>query len=140
MSIADICAKGPDIRAIAHEDCILWLWTTNHHMREAFTVLDAWGFAHKTMLTWVKDKMGTGDWLRGKTEHCLLATLGRPVVTLTNQTTELRGPLRENSRKPDEFYGFVEGLCPASRYATLFHRGPTFPNWDGHGDEVVTDD
>lgn len=135
QSIDGICRL--DVLSIAHEDCILWLWTTNHHMREAFAVLDAWGFQHKTILTWAKDRMGTGDWLRGQTEHALMAVRGSPIVHLTNQTTLLHGPLRENSRKPDEFYDFVERLCPAPRYATLYHRGVTRSNWDGHGDEAV---
>ncbi len=135
MSLAEI--RAVDVAEIAHGDCILWLWTTNHHMREAFGVLDAWGFQHKTILTWAKDRMGTGDWLRGQTEHCLMAVRGKPIVTLTNQTTLLHGPLRKNSEKPDEFYPFIEGLCPAPRYASLFHRGPALPNWDGHGDEAT---
>jgi len=133
MSIEQICAV--DAASIAHDDCILWLWTTNHHMRWAYTVLDAWGFVDKTILTWVKDRMGTGDWLRGQTEHCIMAVRGNPIVELTNQTTVIHGPLRENSRKPDEFYEFVEKLCPAPRYAYLFSRDGR-PNWDMHGDEA----
>ncbi len=133
MSIDQIQAL--DVASIAHEDCILWLWTTNHHMREAFTVLDAWGFQQKTILTWAKDKMGTGDWLRGQSEHCLMAVRGKPIVELTNQTTVIHGPVRAHSQKPDEFYEFVEGLCPAPRYAELFQRTLRL-NWDGHGDEV----
>jgi hypothetical protein len=46
--------------SIAADDCVLWLWTTNAHMRDAFTVLDAWGFQQKSILTWAKDKMGKG--------------------------------------------------------------------------------
>jgi hypothetical protein len=34
---------------------------------DAFKVLEAWGCEHKTILTWVKDRIGTGDWLRGQT-------------------------------------------------------------------------
>ena len=30
-------------------------------------------------------RSGMGDWLRGQTEHCLMAVRGKPVVTLTNQ-------------------------------------------------------
>jgi MT-A70/ParB-like nuclease domain len=44
MSTAQICAV--DVGSIAARDCILWLWTTNFHMRQAFEVLDAWGFRH----------------------------------------------------------------------------------------------
>lgn len=133
MSIEAIMAL--DVASIAHDDCILWLWTTNHHMHEAFHVLEAWGFRHKTILTWVKDRMGTGDWLRGRSEHALMAVRGKPIVTLTNQTTAFDGPLRENSRKPDEFYAVVESLCPGSR-AELFQREAR-TGWDGHGDEVA---
>ena len=132
MSLDDI--KAMAVRDIAHQDATLWLWTTNAFMPGAFEVLDAWGFTHKTILTWVKDRMGTGDWLRGKTEHCLMAVRGKPTVTLTNQTTVIAGALREHSRKPDEFYELVEALCPGSK-AELFQRSPR-PGWVGHGDEI----
>jgi ParB/RepB/Spo0J family partition protein len=133
MTTEDIC--GLAVGALAHDDTILWLWTTNAHMRDAFAVLDAWGFAHKTILTWVKDRMGTGDWLRGQTEHCLMAVRGKPVVQLTNQTTVLHGPMRDHSRKPDEFYALVEALCPGAK-VELFARHDR-PGWAAHGDEVM---
>ena len=114
MTVDEI--KALPVGEKAHpEGCILWLWTTNAFMRQAFECLDAWGFENKTILTWVKDKMGTGDWLRGKTEHCLMAIKGKPIITLTNQTTALSGPLREHSRKPDEFYALVDSLCPGNK-------------------------
>jgi N6-adenosine-specific RNA methylase IME4 len=73
---------------------------------------------HGALSTRRKDKMGTGDGLRGQTEHCIMAVRGRPVVELTNQSTALSGPLRADSQKPDQFYEFVESLCPAPRYAS----------------------
>jgi N6-adenosine-specific RNA methylase IME4 len=134
MSIADICAL--EVGSIAHDDCILWLWTTNYHMREAFDVVAAWGFQQKTILTWVKDKMGRGDWLRGQSEHCLMAVRGKPIVSLTNQTTILRGPVRAHSQKPEQFYQLVESLCPSPRYADLLSRYRHNEKWDCHGDEA----
>jgi N6-adenosine-specific RNA methylase IME4 len=113
MITPEICALPLGERA--HEHSVLWLWTTNAFMRDAFQVIDAWGFKEKTILTWAKDRMGTGDWLRGKTEHCVLAVRGAPHVNLTNQTTLLSAPVREHSRKPDEFYQLVEALCPGSK-------------------------
>ena len=65
--------------------------------------------------------MGTGDWLRGQSEHCLLCVRGRPVVNLTNQTTIIHGAVRDHSRKPDEFYRMVEFLCPGAK-VELFAR------------------
>lgn len=132
MSIEDI--KNLNVDNIATSDCILWLWTTNAHLPEAFGVVEAWGFTYKTMLTWVKNRMGTGDWLRGKTEHCLMAARGKPTVVLTNQTTVIEGPLREHSRKPDEFYAMVEKLCPGSKL-DLFARTER-DGWAAYGDET----
>ena len=125
------------VASLAHDDAILWLWTTNSHLREAFTVVDAWGFRHKTILTWAKDRIGTGDWLRGQTEHCLVAVRGRPVVTLSNQSTLLTAPMREHSRKPDEFYALVESLCPAPAGGRLelFARQAR-PGWAAMGAEI----
>ena len=145
MSIEAICAMRPMVRQIVHEDCIFWFWVTNFHLinGNAFTVLDAWGLQRKALLTWVKkDHIGRGEWLRGQSAHCIMAVRGAPVVELTNQTTVLHAPVPRDasgrpihSAKPDEFYAFVERLCPAPRYAELFQR-TSRKNWDGHGDEA----
>jgi N6-adenosine-specific RNA methylase IME4 len=121
MSIEEICALP--VGKLASDDAILWLWTTNAFMRQAYQCLDAWGFRERTILTWVKDRMGTGDWLRGKTEHAILAVRGKPLVQLTNQTTALAAALREHSRKPEEFYALVEALCPGTK-VEMFAREP----------------
>jgi N6-adenosine-specific RNA methylase IME4 len=113
--------KALPVSELAHQDSILWLWTTNAFMRQAFECLDAWGFKEKSILTWVKDHMGLGDWLRGQSEYCLLAARGNPVRTLHDQRTVLMAPLRQHSRKPDEFYALVEALCPGSK-VELFGR------------------
>lgn len=113
MSTDSICALP--VQARAANDCVLWLWTTNAFMRDAFRCLDSWGFTEKTILTWAKDRMGMGDWLRGQTEHCIMAVRGKPLVTLTNQTTLLAAPMREHSRKPDEFFDLVGKLCHGSK-------------------------
>jgi N6-adenosine-specific RNA methylase IME4 len=132
MSTDAICALP--VQGLGHEDSVLWLWTTNAFMRDAYRVLDAWGFREKTILTWVKDRIGLGDWLRGQTEHCILAVRGKPTVTLSNQTTVLNGPMREHSRKPDEFYSMVEALCPGSK-CEMFCR-QVRPGWHAWGAET----
>lgn len=118
MSIEDICAQ----EIPADDDCVLFLWVTNAFMREAFVVLDAWGFESKTLLTWIKDRMGLGNYLRNQTEHAILAIKGKPEVHLTDQSTVLRAPVTGHSRKPDEFYSMVEELCPAVARLDLFAR------------------
>ena len=119
---------------IADEDAILWLWTTNAHLRVAFDVVKSWGFEYKTLLTWVKDRMGTGEWLRGQTEHCLLATRGKPVFIHGNHTTVLKALRREHSRKPEEFYILVEATCPGSK-VELFARQAR-AGWQAFGNQT----
>ena len=119
MDIEEI--KAMPVRDIAADDAVLWLWTTNAHLRVAFDVVEAWGFEYRTLLTWVKDRMGTGEWLRGQTEHCLLAVKGRPVFLHGNYTTVLQAARREHSRKPEEFYALVEATCPGGK-VELFCR------------------
>ena len=95
----------------ADDDCVLWLWTTNAFLHDAFHLMEKWGFEYKTMLTWVKDRMGVGEWLRGQTEHCLLGIKGKPVFRRNDQSTVLFAPNRGHSRKPDEFYEMVDRIC-----------------------------
>ena len=64
-----------------------------------------------------------------------MAVRGKPIVTLTNQTTLLHAPVRAHSQKPVEFYDLVELLCPAPRYADLFSRYRHNERWDCHGDQ-----
>ena len=111
MSLDELAA----LELPAAKDCVLWLWTTHRFMRHAFYLLDAWGFEEKVILTWVKDRMGTGRWLRSQSEFVILAVRGKPQVDLTNQTTVLHAPMRQHSRKPDEFYEMVESLCIGRR-------------------------
>src|SRR5713226_4689178 len=99
--------KAMPVAEIADENAILWLWTTNAHLRVAFDVVEAWGFQYRTLLTWVKDRMGTGEWLRGQTEHCLQAARGKPVFLHGQHTTVIQAIRREHSRKPEEFYSLV---------------------------------
>lgn len=121
MTTEEICALP--VGSLAQPDCVLWLWTTNAFMRDAYRCLDAWGFREKTILTWDKELLGLGDWLRNVTEHCILAVRGKPVVALTNQTTIIREKRREHSRKPESFYSLVEALCPGSKLE-MFSRSP----------------
>jgi len=107
MELEDISA----MKLPAADDCVLWLWTTHKFMRHAFPLLDRWGFTERAIVTWAKDRMGLGRWLRSQSEFCIMATSGDPVISLSNQTTLVRGPMREHSRKPDEFYTMVDTLC-----------------------------
>jgi N6-adenosine-specific RNA methylase IME4 len=137
MSLSEIAALA--VEEQAEKDAVLWLWTTNAHLEHSFAIVRAWGFDPKTILTWAKDRMGLGDWLRGQTEHCIVGGRGRPLLTLTNETTLLRAPRTEYSRKPDAFYELVERLSPGP-WLELFARRRRFGwhVWGNEAPEVAT--
>jgi N6-adenosine-specific RNA methylase IME4/ParB-like chromosome segregation protein Spo0J len=124
-----------NIKLPAAENCILFLWTTHKFMRYSFDILDTWGFRDVAIITWVKDRMGLGTWLRSQSEFCIMAVKGKPMVNLTNQTTVVYGPLREHSRKPDEFYQMVNELC-IGRKLDYFSREQR-DGWFTFGNDTV---
>jgi N6-adenosine-specific RNA methylase IME4/ParB-like chromosome segregation protein Spo0J len=143
MDIEEI--KAMPVAEIADDNAILWLWTTNAHLRVAFDVVAAWGFEYRSLLTWVKDRMGTGEWLRGQTEHCMLAIRGRPVFLNGSHATVLEAARREHSRKPEEFDALVEATSPGGKLELFCRQMRT--GWKAYGNatdcfsqEVITSD
>jgi N6-adenosine-specific RNA methylase IME4 len=122
------------IKLPTKKDCILWLWVTNNMIKEGFEVLETWGFTFRNILSWDKEIMGIGTWLRNQTEHCLLATKGHPVMNLTNQTTIIREKRTKHSKKPEAFFKMVENLCIGERLDYFSRRERK--GWSVYGDEL----
>jgi len=118
----------------AKDDCILWLWTTNSFMKDAYELLEEWGFTPKNILTWNKVNMGVGHWLRNVTEHCILAVKGSPVWTNKTFTTLLTEKRSVHSKKPESFYQMVDKIC-YGRKLEYFSRNKR-DGWEVFGDEV----
>lgn len=131
MTIDEI--KGVTIPA--KKDAILWLWVTNSHLVKGYAteVCKAWGFEPKTLYTWVKPKMGTGDWGRSKTEHVVLAVRGDTRLKKVPPTV-FTGSVGEHSAKPEEFFKLVEESCAGSK-CELFARRKR-KGWYCHGAEL----
>jgi N6-adenosine-specific RNA methylase IME4 len=147
MSLADI--KTLPVAEWAAADCVLLLWTTDPLLPTALNVLSAWGFTYKTVgFYWAKLNKsadptiyrdasfftGLGFWTRANPEMCLLASRGHPHRRNANVRKLIVSPRREHSRKPDEAYERIEGLCEGP-YLEMFARSSR-PGWDRWGDEA----
>ena len=108
--------------------CVLWLWTPLKSFCDAFSLIRHWGFQVQTMLTWVKNKKGHGKWLHNQTEHCLLATKGRPRLNLTYQATVLIASPSPHHPKPNDFFFLASSLTPGARKLSVFY---SHPDWHG---------
>ena len=107
----------------AASKCHLYLWTTNAFMPQANELVAAWGFAHKTILTWVKPRIGFGQYFRNRTEHVLFAIKGDLAVRCHNISTVFEAPQGKHSEKPERFYEIVRQASPAP-YGEAFQRNP----------------
>jgi N6-adenosine-specific RNA methylase IME4 len=135
MDLEAIKALGSQVLERSADDCHLWLWAINPMLPEAFEVMKAWGFEYKSCLTWVKTNgFGTGHYLRGATEHCLLGIRGSLKCLRNDQRTYFEAPRSQHSAKPDEFYELIETLSPGPRLR-LFARSQ-LDGWDSWGDEA----
>ena len=127
------------VQDIAEENAHLYLWVTNNFLKDGLKVMDAWGFRYITTITWMKDRMGLGQYFRGKTEHCLFGVKGRLPYKIKNGkrqqgVTGFAAKRGRHSEKPQEMREMIEVVSYAP-YIELFARD-TFDKWDAWGNEV----
>lgn len=123
-----------------NEGCHLYLWTTNNFLPDALEVVKAWGFEYVTMITWMKDKIGLGQYFRGLTEHCIFARTKKPLpykLIDGKRSQGVTGFCEEksiHSAKPYKMREMIEKVSYAPRielFAREQHEG-----WDVWGNEV----
>ena len=141
MKIEDI--KALPIGELADKDCALFLWITFPMLREAWGVLDAWGFQYKSVaFVWVKQNKkaptlfwGMGYWTRANAELCVIATKGSPKRYSKGVHQVIVSPVEEHSKKPDEARKRIVELMGDVPRIELFARQKT-PGWDVWGNEA----
>jgi N6-adenosine-specific RNA methylase IME4 len=128
-----------DVRSIAADDCVLFLWATIPMLCEAIVVMDyGWGFTYKSHYVWGKDKIGTGYWGREKHELLLIGTRGNPPAPAMGTQCEslIIAPRGEHSAKPEIFLEIIEKYYPTLPKIELNRRGAARQGWDAWGNEA----
>lgn len=141
MTIEEI--RALPVGELADKDCALFLWVTFPLLREAFGILEAWGFSYKTVaFVWVKLNKktpslfwGMGLWTRANAELCLLATKGSPRRLAANVHQVIVSPVEAHSKKPDVTRDKILELLGDLPRVELFARQAT-DGWDVWGNEV----
>jgi len=126
--------KAMPVADLAEDDAHLWLWVTNATLRAGYDVMEAWGFTPRSPLTWIKPRLGLGQYLRNASEHLLFGTRGRAPVAYRAQPTWMFAPLQDHSHKPEEQYAIIERIS-GGPYLELFARRPQ-PGWDAWGNQI----
>ncbi len=141
MSTKEIMAL--DVPSICEDDAHLYLWVTNNFLPDGLKVMEAWGFRYVTMITWMKDRQGLGQYFRGITEHCLFGVKGHLPYKLDENGKRCQGltgftaAKTRHSQKPEEMRNMIRRVSYGP-YVELFAREP-HDGWDVWGNEVETE-
>jgi len=133
MKTKDIISMGEFVKELSNESCHLYLWVTNNFLLDGLSVMKAWGFRYISVITWFKDRIGLGQYLRGITEQCLFGVKGR-YLRKGQGVTGFYEKRRAHSQKPEEIFRIIEEVSFPPRielFARQKRRG-----WDAWGNEV----
>lgn len=123
------------VARLAEDDAHLYLWTTQRFLRNAFDVLDVWGFKHGATLVWSKPPRGVVGTYVCSTEFCLFARRGSLAHKARQIGTCFQWPRGKHSAKPEAFLDMVEQVSPGP-YVELFARRDRL-GWDTWGNESL---
>lgn len=137
-SVTELIAQR-DVPSIAADDCVLFLWATVPMLRDAWDVMEAWGFEYKSHMVWDKVHIGTGYWFRNRHELLLVGTKGDvPAPAVGEQSASVMTIARkEHSAKPEQFLELIEQYFPNLPKIELNRRGAPRHGWDAWGNEVL---
>ena len=127
-----------DVKSIAADDCILFMWTTGPQMANSIALGEAWGFEYKT-IAFVWDKMvhNPGRYTLSQTEFVLAFKRGKfPTPRGARNVKQLIKVHRtEHSEKPFEVIEGITKMFPQQNKIELFARN-NYKGWDNWGLEI----
>jgi len=138
LTVPEICAlPGTSGFPELENNSALYLWATAPKLREALTVMDAWGFTYKSNMVWDKELLGMGYWARGQHEHVLIGTKGKhsPPTPKSRRSSVIRRKRGRHSVKPVDLHDHIDNAFPGETKVELFARD-TRPGWITWGNEV----
>lgn len=136
--------KNLDVKGITKDDCALFLWSTDSHIKEAIETMESWGFKYVTIaFVWEKKtKNGKtvsnlGAWTMKNYEICLFGTRGRMLQykKVNNIQQKVEALRTTHSRKPMEVRYNIEKLFGDLPRIELFAR-ERVDGWDAWGNEI----
>ena len=133
MTIGELC--NMPVSELVADDAHLHLWTTNSFIREAFQLIDAWGFEYRSMFVWVKPQMGIGNYWRVSHEIMLLGIRGN-AKRFNDKSLKswVEASRTKHSAKPEAVRGMIE-KASGGPYLELFGRSEV-PGWTVFGNQI----
>ncbi len=130
--------KELNVKSIAADDCLLFMWTTGPQLGIAIELGTSWGFEYKTTaFVWDKQVHNPGRYTLSQTEFVLVFKKGRiPSPRGARNVRQLVSIRRgEHSEKPEAVIDGITRMFPEQRKIELFAR-KNYVGWDNWGLEI----
>jgi N6-adenosine-specific RNA methylase IME4 len=117
--------KTLDVASIASPDCLLFMWTTSPHLKQAINLGEAWGFEYRTVaFIWNKMVHNPGQYTLSNCELVLVFKRGRiPKPRGARNVQQLvNAPRGRHSEKPFEIADSIDRMFPTQKKIELFAR------------------
>jgi len=140
MKTKDIIALlNGNVLPLLDDNVHVYLWVTNNFLKDGLRVLEELGFRYITCITWVKDRIGLGQYYRGISEHCLFAVRGKTPYKIIDGkrqqgVTSFIEAKSIHSKKPIKMREMIEKVSYPP-YLEVFARERT-KGWDAWGNEI----
>lgn len=120
------------------ENAHMYLWVTNNFLEDGLFVMKSLGFRYVTNIVWIKDRIGLGQYARGKHEILLFGTRGEKHTLVKKDNNSLTSVIEakrnKHSKKPDESFEWIESRSYGP-YLELFSRSKR-EGWVVWGNEI----
>ena len=134
MKLEDICALN--VKELADENAVLFIWCTSPMLKKVFKVIEAWGFEYKTSFVWDKVGHNFGHYNSVRHEFLLVCTKGSctPDNLKLFDSVQSIEKTSNHSEKPEEFRNIIDTLYTFGKKIELFAR-VNQSGWEAWGNE-----
>lgn len=133
MKLEDI--KNLKVQNLTEENCVLFLWTIQKYLKNAFDVMQEWGFKYQRTITWDKKNGMCLFGFHHRTEFLLFGYKGKLPMYPKRKTfpTLVEAKSKYHSNKPHIFREYIQKF--GDKKIELFARQKV-EGWDCWGNEV----
>ena len=118
-----------DVKSIASDDCLLYMWVVNQKLNDCILVAEKWGFKYVSVgFVWHKpNRTLCGYYTMAQTEQCLIFKKGKIPQPRGARNIQqfISEKATKHSKKPDEVRTRIEMMFPIQNKIELFAREKT---------------
>ena len=142
MSVPDIFSLlDREVFPIAADQHNVFLWLIDKYLHEGEAAMEERGYKRHARFIWDKTN-GVSPAFTVRYSHEYLTWFYKPKLLTIDpsqrgkQTTVIREPSRQHSRKPDAAYALIDSLYPTGKRIDVFSREKR-KGWDQWGNDVT---